>query len=330
VSGVGAFVHDALLYRNEGDYLNGVASFAEAGVTAGEPVLIAVPGSRLDRLRERLADADDRITYADMSRAGANPGRIIPGVLHAFAASHPGRRVHIVGEPIWPGRPTLEYPACVQHEALINTAFDGRDAAILCPYDLSGLSPIAVMDARRTHPVLIEGARRRSSPGYTDPVALAAEYNRPLPDPPVSAITRPIAFTELSAVRRLVADQASAAGLDPDRAADLTVAVNELATNSIEHGGGTGTLTVWRTDEHLVCEVSDRGHIADPMAGREPRDPESARRRGLLTVHLLGDLVRIYTRPGLTTVRVYMRIGGRHGAAARYPLTDPASSPRTK
>jgi anti-sigma regulatory factor (Ser/Thr protein kinase) len=228
-------------------------------------------------------------------------------VLLAFAAAHPDRRVRIVGEPIWAGRSALEYPACVQHEALINTAFEQRDAAILCPYDASTLSPIAMMDARRTHPTLVEDDRRRRSPGYQDPIALAAEYNRPMPDPPVSARSVPVTFDGLAAIRRFAADQATAAGLSPDRAADLVVAINELATNTVEHGGGTGTLTVWRTDENLVCEVSDYGHLRDPMAGRRTPVPSAARGRGLVTVHLLCDLVRAHTRPGHTAVRVHMR-----------------------
>jgi anti-sigma regulatory factor (Ser/Thr protein kinase) len=309
VSGVGVFVHDALLYRDEATYLNGVVPFVEAGLAADEPVLVAVPEPRLARVRESLARAGERVGFADMAGAGVNPGRIIPGVLLAFAAAHPDRRVRIVGEPIWAGRSVLEYPACVQHEALINTAFEDRDAAILCPYDASALSPIAMMDARRTHPTLVEGDRRRRSPTYQDPETLAAEYNRPMPDPPVSARSLPVAFDRLAAVRRFVADQATAAGLSPDRAADLVVAVNELATNTIEHGGGTGTLTAWRTHVHVVCEVSGHGHLRDPMAGRRTPAPAAVRGRGLVTVHLLCDLVRVYTRPGHTAVRVHMRRG---------------------
>ncbi|HEX9499900.1 MAG TPA: MEDS domain-containing protein, partial [Mycobacterium sp.] len=48
----------------------------------------------------------------------------------------------------------MEYPACVQHEALINMAFEGRGLTILCPYDTAHLGPRALVDARMTHPVL--------------------------------------------------------------------------------------------------------------------------------------------------------------------------------
>ena len=40
----------------------------------------------------------------------------------AFVREHPGSRVRIVGEPIWAERTDEEYPACAEHEALINVA----------------------------------------------------------------------------------------------------------------------------------------------------------------------------------------------------------------
>src|SRR5690349_24474231 len=99
-----------------------------------------------------------------MTEACRNPGRIIPTVLLAFANAHPGRRVRLIGEPIWAGRSDTEYPACAQHEALINTAFTGRPATILCPYNTRLLDPLWVQDAYRTHPVMLTTTRRWDSP----------------------------------------------------------------------------------------------------------------------------------------------------------------------
>jgi hypothetical protein len=102
-------------------------------------------------------------------------------VLRAFADQHPYRRVRIIGEPIWPDRSPIEYPACVQHEALINTAFRGRQA-ILCPYDAHRLTTVALADAAATHPILVEHDRWWHSPDYA-PDHIASSYNQPLPAP---------------------------------------------------------------------------------------------------------------------------------------------------
>ncbi|OXM59002.1 MEDS domain-containing protein, partial [Amycolatopsis vastitatis] len=92
----------------------------------------------------------EHVRLLDMTAAGRNPGRIIPGVLRAFADTHAEQAVRIIGEPIWPARTDDEYPACVQHEALINHAFTGRDVTILCPYDTQNLAPEVLADAEAT------------------------------------------------------------------------------------------------------------------------------------------------------------------------------------
>lgn len=70
-------------------------------------------------------------------------------MLRAAVDARPGRRVRVIGEPIRPGRSDVEYPACVQHEVLINMTFADCAATILCPYDVVGLDPAVVADAHQ-------------------------------------------------------------------------------------------------------------------------------------------------------------------------------------
>lgn len=304
------FVHPALLYRDDEEYLAGTVPFIRDGLTAGEPVAVAVPGPNLRLIRDALGTDAQGVLLRDMTVAGRNPGRIIPTVLLAFANAHPGRRVRLIGEPIWAGRSPTEYPACAQHEALINAAFTGRPATILCPYNTELLDPVWVEDAYKTHPVMLDATHQFDSPHYRDPVAVAAGFNRPLPAPPADATTFTVDLYTLPATRRFVAEQAGRAGVAPERIPDLTVAVNELATNAVEHGGGTGEMAVWTEEGHLVCQLTDAGHLSDPLAGRIPVPPGApAGGRGLLLVNQLCDLVRIHTTPGGTTIRVQIHTG---------------------
>jgi anti-sigma regulatory factor (Ser/Thr protein kinase) len=305
---VPGFDHPALLYRDRDEYLSGVLPFIEDGLGAGLPVMVAVPEVNLGLIRDALGPATAaKITMRDMTSAGRNPGRIIPGMLLRFADAHAGKPVRIIGEPIWPGRDEMEYPACVQHEALINSVFEGRDAAVLCPYDVAGLDEARIADAHRTHPVMAGNGIRWGSTTYADPFAVAADFNLDLPDPPVDAIWLVLDDVALAEVRRSVCEYATAAGLPPDRVADLRLAVNELVSNTMTHAGGRGTLYLWLEDAHVVCQVTDGGHIGDPLAGRRPparRDAPGG--RGLLLVNHLCDLVRVHTRPGATTIRVHV------------------------
>jgi anti-sigma regulatory factor (Ser/Thr protein kinase) len=301
------FRHPALFYRGIDEYLDGTLPFIEEGLAAGDPVAVAVPDAKLEPLRAGLDGSASRVQLIDMTQAGRNPGRILPGVLLAFADDHrDAERVRIIGEPIWPGRTEVEYPACVQHEALINQAFTGRNVEILCPYDAAGLPHDVLDDAERTHPTVIGSAGQRRSSRYA-PDEVLAEYNEALPAPPGVATLLVDAGT-LSQARAFAMAEARRAGLGPARVDDFEFAVNELITNSIEHARSSCALRVWVEAGHLVGEVADLGRLVDPLAGRRPAPPEQPRGRGLLLVNHLTDLVRIHRSDQGTTIRIYLRL----------------------
>ncbi|MFE7166126.1 anti-sigma factor RsbA family regulatory protein [Streptomyces sp. NPDC057616] len=303
---VDPFVHPALFYADAHEYLAGTLPFVRDALAAGEPVAVAVPAENLALIRDGLGADAGAVQFVDMREAGRNPGRIIPGVLRAFAdAQPPGTRVSIVGEPVWAGRGPAEYAACVQHEALINDAFRGREATILCPYDTRRQAPHVIADAHATHPTVVRGGsgRQESSRAYA-PADVVARYNQPLPSAAHGPAFR---FEEesLGDARHFAADEGARLGLTSARRGDLALATAELATNSVVHGGGSGTLALWAEDGHVVCEVRDRGHLTDPLAGRRPASREQRGGRGLLMVNLVADLVRMHTGPGGTTVRCW-------------------------
>src|SRR5947209_6724193 len=75
----------------------------------------------------------------------------------------------------------------------------------------------------------------------------------------------PFSGEDLFELRQLVTAWASKEALAPEPTEDLVLAVHEIATNSVRHGGGVGMLRLWRTSEELVCEVQDAGYIRDTM-----------------------------------------------------------------
>ena len=82
--------------------------------------------------------------------------------------------------------------------------------------------------------------------------------------------------------------------------------MTELATNSLQHGGGRGVLRIWPTAAGLAGEVEDQGRLADPLAGRLPPPDSSPRGRGLVIVNHLCDLVRVHTGPDANRIRILM------------------------
>jgi anti-sigma regulatory factor (Ser/Thr protein kinase) len=108
----------------------------------------------------------------------------------------------------------------------------------------------------------------------------------------------------LRQVRAFVAEQAERTGLDAESADAMVLAVSEIASNSIRHGGGQGEVRAWTDHRSLVCEVSDRGHITAPLVGRERPAPDAGRGAGLWMANQLCDLVQVYSSPHGTTIRV--------------------------
>ena len=210
-----------------------------------------------------------------MGDVGHNPACIIPA-WRDFVGGRSGP-LRGVGEPIWPGRSPAELVECQCHEALLNHAFADTDGFhLVCPYDAAHLDRDVIEEAERSHPWVgaAESARYRGADG--PPPQLSA----PLPDPPGEPAEHAITWETLSGIRALVAEHARQAGVSEQRAGDLVLATHEVATNSIRHGGGEGTLRVWHDDDMVVCEVRDRGRLDQPLAGRCAPGARGRRRLG--------------------------------------------------
>lgn len=105
----------------------------------------------------------------------------------------------------------------------------------------------------------------------------------------------------------MVAGEAQRGGMQSARVEDFVLAVDELVTNSVMYGGGSGELRIWWQAGEIVCEVHDRGHILDPLVGRRPPRPRQPAGRGLWIAGQLCDRLEISSRPRRTIARVRMR-----------------------
>jgi anti-sigma regulatory factor (Ser/Thr protein kinase) len=305
---VDEFRHEALMYAGMADFLAGTVPFIRGGVEAGEPVLVVESAAKIALLRAELGSDARSVVFADMADVGANPARIIPA-WRDFVTKHggPGRRLRGIGEPIWNGRTPVELIECQRHESLLNTAFATGDPWwLLCPYDTEAMDPAVIDEARRSHPYVTDGTSFHRSNDYRGLDACGAQFDVPLPEP--GSGTHDLGFDAFNLVelRALAGRFASEAGLPQSRAANFVLAANEVATNSIVHGGGRGSFRIWRDAGALSCEVRDSGHFDSPLVDRELPGAEVAGARGLWLANQLCDLVQIRTVPGGTAVRLHM------------------------
>jgi anti-sigma regulatory factor (Ser/Thr protein kinase) len=124
----------------------------------------------------------------------------------------------------------------------------------------------------------------------------------------------------LHILREAVLAHAVAAGMADDRAADVMVAVHELAANAVRHGGGAGRVQMRVTQGELVFQVSDPG-----TASGNGRAPGGAVRtqhsggaptrswpfqpgHGLWLVRRIADRISMISRPAGSQVTVVFAI----------------------
>lgn len=310
------FVHSALLYYSEREWLDFTVRFVVDGLALDEPVLVAIPSDKLPSLRNALWLACEdglpaHLRLVDITEVARNPGRLL-ATEGSFTSAYPGQRVRIVSQLVWPGRTADELLACAQHEALVNAAFGGHEVVALCLFDANQSDDDVLADARCTHPMLWKCGSAYRSAEYA-PGDVLARCNQPLPTNPGAVTYTVRRKADLRPARSFAVDYADWVGLSRDGIEDLQLIATELASNSLMYTDGACQLAFWRHDEHLVCEARDTGRFKDPLAGRRPPGASGGASRGLFMVNAMADLVRTHTTGTGTTIRAYLRFDPSRG-----------------
>jgi anti-sigma regulatory factor (Ser/Thr protein kinase) len=299
------FRHEATFYEGSRGFAERVVPMIADQLAGGSTVLVMADAGQAAMIRSMLGTEAASLRFADLDPLGTNPARLIPR-WSDFVGGANGRPLLGVGALRY-GRTSAEQLEFELHEALLNVAFaDGKPWRLVCPFDTSTM-PNVVREAQRTHPSLLDGQRVSDSPTYLGLGAAALTLGEPLPKPPSGAAEYSFDRADLPEVRRFLREQLGGTGLPSQRVNDLVLAAHEAATNCLRHGGGTGSIRVWREDQWLLCEVAGNGRITDPLAGRRRPDPSRGRGSGLWIINQACDLVQIRSGPEGTTVRMHMR-----------------------
>ncbi|NUT38243.1 MAG: SpoIIE family protein phosphatase [Hamadaea sp.] len=136
------------------------------------------------------------------------------------------------------------------------------------------------------------------------------EYGTPLTDgatPPPDGAGREITLDALVGLRRLAATACDDAGLPRENREDFVLAVNELLTNVLKHGGGAGRMWLWSDAGWLYCKVTDDGPgVSGPLerAGAVRPDQAALTGRGFWLIRRLIGRMRIRSGPSGTAVTI--------------------------
>ena len=153
-----------------------------------------------------------------------------------------------------------------------------------CPYDVAALPASVAEAAEHSHPVLVGPEEYRGSTVYEGLQHVQALFERLAAGPSGADHGRDLLRRRRPALLRRLVDRAAAGhhALGAAARPSFELAVHEIATNSVRHGGGSGRFRVWTEPDAVRCEVADAGHIADPLVGRVAPDLTAEGGRGRL------------------------------------------------
>jgi anti-sigma regulatory factor (Ser/Thr protein kinase) len=311
---VQGFVHQALIYESDREFTDVALPFVEEAAVSGEPTLVAVRESNVESLRAALGRIPPGVTLFSVEQWYETSARTREK-LRSWVAEHAdGARVRVIGEPPWAIGHDAQVRDWARHDSVLNLAFAGSPASVICAYDARELTPEIIEHAESTHPLIVGPEGASYSEAYENPLEFCRRLDSSVADhagEPCAELS--FGLADLAAVRRTIGSLALEAGLPRSRADDLVLAVNEIATNAVVHGRSPATVRAWRTDGELVFEVTDCGSgINDALAGQLAPARGDLGGRGLWLTRLLCDAVEIRNGVGCTV--------SMHATAPSYSL----------
>jgi anti-sigma regulatory factor (Ser/Thr protein kinase) len=278
------YVHDAFLFDSVEQLADVAAPFVLEGLAQGEAAVVATSPATAAIIRDAV---DGHPLVHVLERSEVYRART-PSAIQTFrrlAEQHATtgvERVRVVGEPNF-GETPRDWLEWQRYEAVINEALAPWPLWGLCVFDTHRLPDPLLESALRTHTGLVTEDGRRPNPRYVEP----AEYLRslPVPDEPLEQTAPRLAAEDVAdfiGLRRAVAAELGAVPAPGDLLDDFLLAVDEMTSNALRHGGAPVSLHLWVADDRMVCTIADRGPgWDDPFAGYGPAHGDDLSRGGM-------------------------------------------------
>jgi anti-sigma regulatory factor (Ser/Thr protein kinase) len=298
------FLHDALLYDSDEDFLATVVPFLDDGAERGEAAILAVDPrlSRmvLDAVREPGAvDVLDHAYEAPLATLRLNRERF----------GRATRWMRMVGQ-IPHAHVRDDWHGWARYEAAVNDCYQPFTVTGMCPYDTRTTPDAVLDDVLFTHPRIAGPTGPRHNWDYVEPNAFLALLAEADVDPLERTEPRFVLHDPLpDDARESVIALGRTAGLGVHDGRSLGLATREVVMNAMEHGKPPVDVSGWGRAGRVAVAVRDRGTgLDDPYSGLVSKHPSGpSQELGLHIAYSVCDVTMTYTSAAFT---VHLASGG--------------------
>src|SRR4051794_6100984 len=185
----GGYLHEAVLYDSDEEFLGVVVPFLQEGAAVGEPCLVALGAAATALVWAAVGDTAGLTFLGDRYD---RPASVIRSNRDLFAAhlTDGASQIRVASEVPHPGV-GAPWDGWARYEAAINHAYAEFPLWGLCAYD-TRITPGPVLDdVARTHPYIATADGHRRNPRYQDPTEFLTQ-RPPSQADPVEIASQPV------------------------------------------------------------------------------------------------------------------------------------------
>ena len=297
--------HEVGFYHSDLEFRALIVPFVEAGIAAGQPVIIGYDERKATLLRSWLSDPA-AVTFISDNSLYATPAKAIASYWKMFEqhTAAGATQIRIAGDVPHEGNGG-RFTGWDCYESAANTVWDRFPVWARCLYDTTTAAAHVLDSAARTHPRTITPA------GHTHPnhTYQHAEHFQPLPatPDPLEPTAPALELTDPSPAQIRRAITSIGHGHIPaSQLQDLEIAASEAVSNAWQHGHPPITAQIRARANRILVHVHDTGPgPANPHVGLTPAwANHEYRQSGLWLVHMLNLDTALIRSPDGFTVRL--------------------------
>jgi anti-sigma regulatory factor (Ser/Thr protein kinase) len=188
---------------------------------------------------------------------------------------------------------------------MVTEVYAPYESPMLFLWDERRYSPEVLAQVRAIHPQLLGSHGTIINSEYRVPIDFLTAGATSLPAVPVDPDldVHLESADRLAQLRRGLRSWGAAMALSERDTDDIVIAVDEIATNALEHGEPPARVRAWSTTDAVFIRVDDQGRIGIPATTGYVRPPTEARRgRGIWMARHLADVLTTHNSPAGTMV----------------------------